>query len=273
MNKQEATEFILQELTYNRAPTEIAKQLAASLNAPYEAIERFVLQVAAQRPAAPPSAPAAALVAPAPAIALQPASSAPEKKSYPPLPVAHTPPAELEEPAAAEKKSAYPPLPTAHTQPAEPAPEPWETKAPKKKDLLKDEELVAEVKRRVIKGQNRNDIITMVCERAGASWAQAQRVVAQVEVDNYQPLAFKRNLPVFIGSIISGITGIALMTVGLIAAAPYLAMLTGTSITVPPALSNIRFRLDSAFGMVLAGGGMVLGCIVGIYYALQEHRL
>ena len=277
MNKQETTEFILQELANHRAPAEIAGQLSVLLNAPKEAVERFVLQVAAQRPPATSPAPPAAPAAPAP---LPPASAPPETK-YPPLPTAHTPPAEPEPQAAhlqpagtpLEGESAYPALPTAHTPAAEPALQPWETKAPLKNDLLENEELTADVLRRLKKGEDRNDIITMVCERAGTSWPQAQRLVSQVEVDNYQPLTFKRNIPVFLGSTIAGLFGIAIMLGGLMAATPYLAALSGGPISAPPVPSILQMAPDIALTAMIAGSGLVLGSIAGIYYALQEHRL
>ena len=273
VNKQEATEFILQELANNRAPAEIAGQLSVLLNAPKEAVERFVLQVAAQRPPATSPAPPAAPAAPAP---LPPASAPPETK-YPPLPTAHTPAAEPGPQAAhlqpagtpPERKSAYPALPTAHTPTAEPALQPWETKAPLKNDLLEDEELTADVLRRLKKGEDRNDIITMVCERAGTSWPQAQRLVGQVEVDNYQGLSFRRNIPLLVGSLFTSLGGMAISLLGLIAASSYLSMLTGTPIDVPQNLQLLRIQPTSALMLAFVGALVAIGGGIGVFRALQ----
>jgi len=286
MNKQEATEFILQALANHQTTSEIADQLSGELKAPREVVEQFVLRVSAQQAAANPPAPEAAAV-PAEEARVSEASVVPAVESPAPaaanVPIAEEPPAleaevvtAVDEPlqadsAQGEEETSYPPLPVAHTPKVEPDSQTWENEEVQGNDLLDDKELVKVVLRRLNKGDNRNDIITMVCERSNTSWPQAQRLVSQVEVDNYQGLSLKRKLPLLLGSIGISVLGVLLMLFGVLAAGSYLAELTGQSSGVPQNLLNPAIGPDGALVLAIAGAGMAAGGGVGIFRALQDH--
>ena len=76
----------------------------------------------------------------------------------------------------------------------------------------------------------------------------------------------------FLGSIVTGLLGLAVMLGGLMAATPYLAALSGGPISAPPVPSILQMAPDIALTAMIAGSGLVLGSIAGISYALQERR-
>ncbi len=283
MDKQEATEFILQALANNQSPSEIASQLAGELKAPREFVERFVLQVAAQHAAAEPPAPeaeAAPAVEPATAqeADVEPAAELASDTEAAVVAAADLAPGLEAEEAPLQttgfqedEETSFPALPVAHTPAADPDAQPAEADGAQANDLLDDKDLVKVVLRSLNKGDNRDDIITMVCERTNAAWPQAQRMVAQVEVDHYQGLSFKRNLPLLLGSIVIGVLGIAVMLFGVLAAAPYLSTITGETGSVPQNLINSSIGPDDALFLALVGVGMSAVGGLGIFRALQDH--
>ena len=91
-------------------------------------------------------------------------------------------------------------------------------------------------------------------------WAEAQRFVNQVEVDDYQTISAIRNLPVLVASIFMVIGGLALLVVSVGTIIP-------GSIQLPIYLStrNILYAAVTGFMMIVGG-------LVGIIQSWQHMQ-
>ncbi|MFC1878745.1 hypothetical protein ACFLZW_02415 [Chloroflexota bacterium] len=252
MDKQEAVNFIFEELGKDRPQADIAAELSGKLGAPAEMVAKFVAQVAGKEqsqssPVAPTGPPPGAQAAP---------SSSPAQPAVAP---AAEPPAAATTAAAQAflQGNAMPVQEAGPVQKSTPAPE-------------DDPELEAIILKALGKSKRHSDVVVMVCEQTGLNWEQAQRVVARVETRNRKSLTAKQNRLVLPLTIIAIIVGIALIAAGIsegyAAAAQFQDITTGDGY-VP----NIEYIIREGIWTIGTGGALLLGGIAGLIVFLQKQ--
>ncbi|MBN2149255.1 MAG: YrzE family protein [Anaerolineales bacterium] len=263
MEKQEAVDFVLERIAHDYMQEEIARDLSHHLKAPPEILLQFVARVEQQHPH----------IRPLP-VAEEPIQedTLPPAFDQQPPPPAFT--AGLDDFPDAESESVIPapipiipePAPMAESvvqSPPQPA-----AKPAFKSQILNDEKLLKVVYDSLKKGRKRSDITTYVCERTGMEWNEAQRFVAQVEVENFKKLSAHENIPYMIFGIGGAIVGFVVMMAGIAALAPYIIVFLKIPLELPVYISTYP---DTAIAIFLTGFGLLVGGIVGIYMAVQAQ--
>jgi hypothetical protein len=195
LKKREAIQFIQRELRNNHSQEEITQALSQQLGAPPEVVQKFVAQVAAQ-PAQP-----------APSDSPSPQSST----AQPPASQSSfsSPDSLYAQPAAASALDRYS---YSQEQPAPPTVyKPGASAVAEIEQRLKDEELHDTVIKALIKGRKNSDIVLAVCERTGANWDQAQRLVARISAENRKQLSNRYNIVIVPISSLAVLAGLVLI--------------------------------------------------------------
>jgi hypothetical protein len=133
---------------------------------------------------------------------------------------------------------------------------------------LENPELTKYVINELKKGRKRNDIVMAICEQSNVEWIQAQRFVANIEVEYHSHIKKKKSWPILVLSIIAVIGGIVIIIVSLAAILPVLNIISFTE--YDPNI-NIPIPVDFALAALITGFGIVLGGIVGIYQSIQSR--
>jgi hypothetical protein len=179
MEKQEAVNFILQELGKNRPQADIAADLSARLGAPLETVSKFVAKVASQQPEVQETA--------------DPVSPPPTSQAF---------------------TTGLPDMPDASDAVAQAFLQGnvQDTKSTVKEDperpFKENSELETVILNELGKNKRNSDIVMMVCEQTGLNWNQAQRIVARIESKNRKKLSARQNrilLPLIIAAIVFGV--------------------------------------------------------------------
>lgn len=268
MDKQQAIDFILERIAHDYTQEEIVRDLSHHLKAPQDVLKTLVAKIEAQHPhirpqaqpeppaempayeTAAPAAPAAEVPADLPSAFL---SNFDESTALPEPEPAPVPQAEL-----ANTRTAALPSPETGTIAS--------AKAARQAKLLENNELTQAVLSMLKKGRKRSEITMFVCERTGIEWSQAQRFVAQVEVDKYKSISAHKNTGIIIFGILFALAGLAVLLFGLFSLAPYLMILFNTEIDIPVYIS---MRPDAVIGILVTGFGLLVGGIVGTILAIQ----
>lgn len=137
----------------------------------------------------------------------------------------------------------------------------------KEVDPLNDPLLSKTVLGMLRKNRKRSDIVIWVCERTGLEWTQAQRFVAQVQVDHNGMLTNNKILQ-FTGSLASIICGLMLLLAGIGAVAPLVRSLTGLTLGVD---LGTTVGAESSLGLIVLGVGLTIGGLVGFYLTFQTN--
>ena len=127
-----------------------------------------------------------------------------------------------------------------------------------------DEELTRRIVAELARQHDRNDIIQMVCERAGMEWPQAAQLVKQVEAEQAHTIARKQSPLLIFLSIGSILIGAALLY---LAFDYVMGFLQGHALEE---LLNFRSGLYRLAGAV-TGLGMVVGGLIGLYNTLLRY--
>jgi len=273
MDKQEAIDFVLDELDKGRSPAEIAAALSRKLDAPVELVAKFVRQTklryeqsqaALGTTATPGPLPPAYHAQPEPSSP-QPAPASPPAIAYNPQPtayslppVAYTPPPAAYSPASAAPEPLPEPAP-AYSEPAvaEPLPraEPELAAAPALEKFILDE---------LAKNQREGDVVLRVVEKTGMEYRQAQRLVSRVGAKNYKKITTRQNCLIIPLAVLALVAGLVLLGASIVEAYQIRFLL--------PSPNNLSFEqiqaayergqsLPWAFGVGLAlslGGGFGL---------------
>jgi hypothetical protein len=239
MDKQQAIDFVRQELSAGSTPQEITGELSRQLGAPPEAVEKFVASVIASSPPVP----------------------SPENAAPPPA----EPPAESPAVIPQAAPAATPPfMETGTVLPATPrsGPIPPGRFVAAQPDL--DPKLLSATQAMILaelmKGKKRSDITLLVCEQTGLGWEHAQQLVARVASSQSGKIAGRQNrliLPMAIGALIIGLLLTAaslneLLSFGLLVASGSY----GTASQSP---------LFSAITFLLIGLGLTLGGVISLF--------
>jgi hypothetical protein len=209
MDKQEAIDFVLDELDKGRGPAEITAALSRRLDAPIDLVSKFVRQttlryqqskaalaqpLSGSRPPAPPAPTPSAFSSPPVALGPKPVAVSPQPLAYrqpPPAvssPPAGSPPAPgkpVKEPLPEPNQFYQAPAPLAIPleQPLS-RPEPELDATPALEKFILDE---------LGKNKRQGDVVLRVVERTGMEYRQAQKLVSRVGAKNYKKVAAKQN--------------------------------------------------------------------------------
>jgi hypothetical protein len=252
MDKQEATEFIQRRLDNGYSPAEITQLLSQQLNAPEDMVERFVAQVAAN---------------------YQPTQPVPQETWQAEPPSSNQPPAQVDFQQAEQpdpvnvllpEMPIQAPTPTASARQIPPA-------ASKKDELLDDPELAKAVWSMLRKGRKRSDVVMWVCEKTGAEWTLAQRLVAQVQVEHHGEMTNINRLEI-IGSMAFVVGGLALVIVGIASITPLVRGLIGVDLGMPVVVKSAFLRPENSLGSIILGIALMIGGSVRAFLIYQSRR-
>jgi hypothetical protein len=151
--------------------------------------------------------------------------------------------------------------PVAPPQPASPFP----IKAAPNLDQI-DPELEKHILNDLAKSRRQEDIIMEICEKTGASWDQAQRLVARIATQNRKKLTTRQNIVLIPLSLGAAGGGLALMLATLKETLIFINSIFGSN--TPGTF--VDFDRYTIWGFFL-GVGLLLGGVVGLYKALQSQ--
>jgi hypothetical protein len=279
MEQQQAVEFTQKALARGATPEQVAYVLAERMNAPVEAILRFVQRIAAQQAAPPPPA-VPEMDAPAQAVTQEweetpePVAVGVEEPATmiqgipivaPPveMPESLPPPTGLEAAAPYEMENA--PVPNveaeaqaataAEAQVAAPAPNPTRPRG-RMSTLYQDPAVQEMVLKELKRSRKPADIAVKLSEQYGVRWTDAQRYVEEISVRYHSQAHHKLNVPVLIFSGLALLAGLALLVTAL------LGLIEG--LTGQPA-----DRLSQIMGTLMGGALLTAGGVIGLYITFR----
>ena len=252
MDKQEAIDFVLDELDKGRGLPEITAALSRQLGAPQDLVGKFVTQTAERyqqskaalgKPSAASQQPSAFGPHPS-AASQQPSALSPQPSAGSPQPSAGSPQpsAAASQPAvsqlAASQMAAYNPQ-TAVSQAAlagseletaavEPLPEPdtyapppveaAETPVPVEREPAVSPRLEKFILDELGKNKREGDVVLAVVERTGMEYARAQRLVSRVGAKNYKKVTARQNCLIIPLALLALTAGLVLLGASVIEA-------------------------------------------------------
>ncbi len=281
MDKQEAIDFVLDELDKGRSPAEITAALSRRLGAPIDLVSKFVRQTALryQQSKATLGQPLAA--------SSQPAAPKPPPAAYTPQPSAFSQPPSAGTPqplARSPQPSAYSAPPAAYSQPsapAEPIPEPApvylepaaaEPLPPVEPELAATPALEKFILNELGKNAREGDVVLQVVEKTGMNYRQAQRLVSRVGAKNYKKVTTRQNCLIIPLALLFLVAGLVLLGASIVEAAQIRFLLpspNNLSIEQIQAAYERGRSLPWAFGVGLA---LSLGGGFGLFSAIQKQR-
>jgi hypothetical protein len=220
MDKQEAIDFVLDELDKGRSLQEISAALSRQLGAPGDLVGKFVAQTAEryQQSKAALGKPLATSQKPS-APSLQPLAP-----SQQPLATSHRPLAPSQQPTASSSQTEmnWPAAGVAATGMAadEPIPEPnaayvppaeVETPPPVEREAAVSEELEKFILDELGKNKHDSDVVLGVVERTGMDYKQAQRMVSRVGARNYKKVTARQNCLIVPLTLVALVAGLVLL--------------------------------------------------------------
>jgi hypothetical protein len=246
MDKQEAIDFVLDELDKGRSPAEITAALSRRLGAPIDLVSKFVRQTATrytQSKAAVSSEPLASSGQPSTAsrqptaFSQQPSAfsgqpgAASQKPAYSPQPaaVSHEPLAPSHEPLAASREpAAISQTPGAYSEQAaavgvaaaeEAIPLPnagytmpaEETPRRAEREAAVSPDLEKFILDELGKSKREGDVVLAVVERTGMEYRQAQKLVSRVGAKNYKKVTARQNCVIIPLAVLALVAGLVLL--------------------------------------------------------------
>lgn len=252
MNKQEAENYIIQQLGRNCSRDEIAQALSQELNAPVEIVSKFVARVAQEH-----------------SLSISHARSALPPEA--PLPTYSGNPLEDSMPAPsqsiAERNFQYSASPNSNVS-ATPQTDPWMMSEP---DGYDAEALEAQILQALRKDRRRSDIVMEVCETTGMSWDRAKRLVSQVATTNRKHLVSRQNMLIIPLTIIALLAGFTLIVASVSEGLEIARQIASAPSEIPAQTSEIEFILQEGLWGFVIGISLLLGGIYGLIRALQAH--
>jgi hypothetical protein len=270
MDKQEAIDFVLDELDKGRSLPEITAALSRQLGAPVDLVGKFVTQTAEryQQSKAALGKPATASQQPT-AYRAQPASGSSQPLAYSPQPPAYSPQTAANRPAAtAAGATAVEPIPepdAAHVPSpvAEPLP-------PAEPELAATPELEKFILNELTKNQRDSDVVLRVVEKTGMNYRQAQRLVSRVGAKDYKKVTARQNCLIIPLALVFLVAGLVLLCASVVEAYQIRLLLPSPNLSIEQIQAAVeRGRiLPWAFGVGLAlsvGGG------IGVFSAVRKQ--
>ena len=290
MDKQEATQFTISQLSAGSSAASVSEELSRMLKAPPEITRRFVEQIIASHPEV------------LPKRSISPDTNMPDWMQ----------PLGLEYPAEPEPDPVYtdtysgmnsdlPPnlqslvsgqvenLNSPAHEPFEAIDHPLAVDLPKQAPLITpdqgigksseenlsqnlDMEALAEyVLEQLKKRRRNNDIVETVCQSTGWHWNKSQRFVARVKTKNHDQLQSGQNRVTIIIGVAIIIVGLVISLAGASTIADY-AKLAAFARTNPSALFEVSPQmLFLALAATITGIGMIIGGGYGVARALVNH--
>jgi hypothetical protein len=244
MDKQDAIDFIIQELGNNRSQEEIVSSLSKQLGAPPETVKNFVTRVLDQYQPLPPTPPKAKV-----STAWETPQPETEQSNMDPnqpgeITSGQAPPSTFESTGKAR-----------HSPPQA------------------DEEIEKIILKGLSKSRRHDDLIMDICERRALNWNEAQRMVAQVQTKHRKKLTTRKNLLLIPASIIGIIVGLILVYAS--AADMYNLVNAGFSSQSDFATAYETGALEDTIRYApiffITGIVMILGSVVGLYTSLRAQ--
>ncbi len=127
-----------------------------------------------------------------------------------------------------------------------------------------DEELTRRIVAELARHHNRNDIIQMVCDKAGMEWPEAEYWVKRVEADQAHAIARKEGPLLIFVSIGTLLIGAAMLAYS---AEFFLAFFQGQPLDMLLSLRSGYYRLIGG----VTGIGMVIGGLIGLYNTVLRY--
>lgn len=258
MNKQQATDYIIQQLQAGCAEDEITQALSQQLKVSPQIVGKFVAQVVQDQnrfppPVKPPNPVDTHEVLLPPWLqseSFEPASSSPN------LP-------------ASQNMRSNPVFAASAGVSAVVQPEPQVEKAQFANQVKLSPQEQAELEelilKALLKSRKQSDIILSICERTGLGWDQAQRMVAKVASHNRRKLVSGQNKLIIPLCILAILTGLALLAAaGIESYQVYAALSDGQTIGRNSDPREILWGLSLGFVMLIGGG-------FGLFRALQQQ--
>ena len=270
MNKQQATDYIIEQLQSGVGEQEIIHALSQQLKASPQIVSKFVAQVVEDQKLLQPVS--------APPVSGPPVSGppAPVESAQVVLPPWLQPEVSGGHAAASSSSFSFAPA-GVRSAPAAPRVAPAvraaTAAAPEKAQFAAQVELSPQdqaeledlVLKALLKKRKQSDIIMAVCERSGIDWDHAQRLVAQVSSRNRKKLVSGQNMIIIPICIIAILAGLALVGAGAVESFTlYKAFADPLTVTTT---SDPR---EIIWGFI-AGSVLVLGGGFGLIRALQEQ--
>jgi hypothetical protein len=254
MDKQEAIDFVLDELDKGRSPAEITAALSRRLGAPIDLVSKFVRQTSlryqqskaalgeplatSQKQSAPSqkplasSQPPSAFSQPPPAASQKPAaiSQKPLAPSQQPAAIGLQPPAASQQPIAASHEpiaSGQPPaaykaqmaaeeaIPLPNAEYTMPA---EQTPRRAEREAAISPELEKYILDELGKNKREGDVVLGVVERTGMEYREAQRMVSRVGARNYKKVTARQNCLIIPLAVIALVAGLVLLGASVIEA-------------------------------------------------------
>ena len=241
MDKQQALDFIHQQLSAGHSVEQVTADLAARLGAPPNAVRSFVATAAAEYQAAMPAVSAAAAPGRGSGTAGQSAPGTASPRAAPAASPAAPPAAPVQAPARGTA------APAGRFVPAQPELDQQTIEAAEKMVLAE-----------LMRGTKRSDIAVQVCEQTGLSYEYAQRLVARVATRNSEAISARHNRLVLILSLLALGAGLVLVIVSTAELAAYGTRIASgdySTAMLPPDDAPPLFFMGF---MLLVGGGIGL---------------
>jgi hypothetical protein len=282
VDKQEAIDFVLDELDKGRSLQEITLVLQHKLNAPVDLVDRFVRQTAERYEQS------KAYIQPAPVSPHVPTAPSQPVNSYSPLPLdTRLPPA----PYSPQYTAYGPPSAVASWQPAsyqepveeivanEPIPEP-EQNVDRTSDMAVPHEnlesnATVELENYILvelgKDKRPGDIALGVVEQSGMNYRQAQRLVSRVSARDSKKVASKQNRLIIPLALLFLMAGLVLLGASILEGYQLRFILNS-----PNNLSGEQIQQAYAAGQDLpwafiTGLALSLGGGIGLFAALRKQ--
>lgn len=279
MDKQQATQHILDRLRAGYNQNEITEELSRLLNAPTDAVRSFVDKVVADRPGMVPPVQKPEEIAPKAEIP----SPAPVTESHQidpgaPAITGDLPPGlraliDDENVSTESQKPISPPQPRNNPEtiiPQQAAFVPPTEKADQSSHI--DLETLGESVLNQLKKQRRqNDVIEFVCNQTGWHWNKAQRFVARVKTQHHGQLQSRQNTITIVVGIGTILVGFVMAFYGANTISDY-AKLASFARTNPEVLLSVSPQtIVLAIAATFTGIGMIVGGGYGIGRILTNH--
>jgi len=254
MDKQEATEYVINRIDLGYTQTDIVNGLCKNLGAPPEMVEKFVSQIVSSFSPPPETGKPKPVQGDIPSWILEMEASGP--------PIA---PDFEEEASIPTQQSTIQHLPTlkaipqlehpTHFSPAE------ENLIIKPQKEIDTEELSKFVVQELTRQRRQSDIVGIICQRTGWHWDEAQRYVARSRTTHHGEISKSQNRFMIPVSIVFIIGGVLLLIWSIYALADYYLGFTAVDRTTTLAADLIPLVL----GALVTSFGIIAGGIFGLH--------
>ena len=272
MDKQEAIDFVLDELDKGHSLTDITSTLSLKLGAPPEVVGKFVTQTAERYQQS-----KAALKIPAPTSQIPSAFSALPKAPPPPV-IASTalPPQPVRPEPIPEPNPVYqPPVVPAALSASQLSPAADPASASQASAQVGKEAVSPELEKFILDqlGKNKkvSDVILMVVERTGMEYRAAQRLVSRVGARNAKKVAARQNCVIIPLALVFLIAGFVLLGASVVEAYQIRFMLPSPNDLNIEQVQTIYDRGRSLPWAFATGLALAVGGGIGLFTAIRNQ--